>query len=89
MNYLALADWVERVAKREQLGSPWLAGSSSKGIGAVLAIDEPGLAAAINQVGAKCDWFTKSVYISAFLAYLRNNPREEVRTEQSIVGRIR
>lgn len=83
MNYLALAEWVERVAERERLGPPWDAGSSPKGMGAVLAVDEPGLASAVNQVGARCDWFTVSVYITVFIAYLRRNPREEVRVEPS------
>ncbi len=78
MNYLSLADWIEQVAERELLGSPWIKGSSARGIGAVLDVDCE-LAHAIHQVGAKCDWFTRSTWITVFLGYLRSNPRLEVR----------
>lgn len=82
MNYLALADWIKSIAEREKLGSPWQTGSSPRGMGAVFDTNEPMLTNAIHQVGMKCDWFTRSTFITSFIEYLRNNPRLEVRLQK-------
>lgn len=82
MNYLALADWIESVAEGEKLGPPWETGSTPKGIGAIIDVGEPMLTNAIYQVGMRCDWFTRSTFITSFLEYLRNNPRLEVQLQK-------
>lgn len=71
MNYLALAQWIETIAEREQLGPPWVNGSP-EGMSAILAMKtEPDLIRAINRVGQHCDWFTGSTFITVFVEYLR------------------
>lgn len=82
MNYTAFAKWIETIAERERLGSPWVDGDSPRGIGAVLDLPtEPALKRAIHHVAARCDWFTRSIYITAFVEFLRRNGRLTIDVE--------
>lgn len=87
MNYLALADWIERIAIREQLGPPWGSGSE-KGIGAILDLDERPLNRAIFQAMRNCDWLTRSSFITPILNYLREFGYRTIDIEEPIIEEV-